>query len=311
MPSAVKPTLHPRAIFKDTAHLKAVLQAITVTFLWSMSWVLIKIGLKDIPALTFAGMRYFFAFGAILALAWRSGQLSAVRELTRHDWGWLTLLGVVYYTITQGTQFLALDRLPAVTLSFLLNFTTVVVALMSIVLLAERPNRQQWLGIGIFLVGVVIFFYPVVFPAGRWLGLLIGFISMVANSVAAVLGRFMNRGGRLPARIVTLVSMGIGSTLLLTTGMLTQGLPTLSITTWAIVLWLAVVHTAFAFTLWNHTLRELSAVESSILNNTMLIQIAFLAWLFLGEDISTQQGIGMGVASVGMLMVQLRSSKLK
>jgi len=35
-------------------HLRAVLQALFVTFLWSTSWVLIKLGLKDIPPLTFA-----------------------------------------------------------------------------------------------------------------------------------------------------------------------------------------------------------------------------------------------------------------
>lgn len=311
MPLAVKSALAVRPLVKDTAHLKAVLQALLVTFLWSTSWVLVKVGLKDIPALTFAGLRYFFAFGALLAITWRGGQLSAIQNLTRRDWVWLGILGLVYYTITQGTQFLALDRLPAVTLSFLLNFTTVVVALMGISLLAEQPNRRQWLGIGIFLVGVVVFFYPVVFPMGRWVGLLIGVMSMLANSVSTILGRFVNRGGRLSARIVTLVSMGVGSSLLLITGILTQGLPTLSIGNWAIVLWLAFVNTAFAFTLWNHTLRELSAVESSILNNTMLIQIALLAWLFLGETISFQQGVGMVIASIGMLMVQLRSSKLK
>jgi len=40
----------------------AVLQALFVTFLWSTSWVLIKIGLEQIPALTFAGLRYSLAF---------------------------------------------------------------------------------------------------------------------------------------------------------------------------------------------------------------------------------------------------------
>jgi drug/metabolite transporter (DMT)-like permease len=41
--------------------LKSVLIALLVTFLWSTSWVLIKVGLVDIPALPFAGLRYLFA----------------------------------------------------------------------------------------------------------------------------------------------------------------------------------------------------------------------------------------------------------
>ena len=73
-----------------------------------------------------------------------------------------------------------------------------------------------------------------------------------------------------------------------------------------IVAWLAVVNTAFAFTLWNHTLRTLSAVESSILNSMMLIHIAVLAWLFLGEPLSGQKVAGMALAGTGALLVQLR-----
>ena len=75
---------------------------------------------------------------------------------------------------------------------------------------------------------------------------------------------------------------------------------------WVIILWLAVVNTAFAFTLWNLTLRELSAVESSIINSTMLIQIAILAWIFLDERITWQEGAGLLLAGAGVLLVQLR-----
>jgi drug/metabolite transporter (DMT)-like permease len=99
--------------------------------------------------------------------------------------------------------------------------------------------------------------------------------------------------------------MGIGATLLLGTGLVTQGLPNLSLTNWAIIGWLAVVNTAFAFTLWNSTLRVLSAMESSIINSTMLIQIAILAWIFLGERVTWQEGLGMFLAGLGVLMVQL------
>ena len=38
-------------------HVKAVCQALLVTFLWSRSTVLIKIGLADIAPLPFAGLR--------------------------------------------------------------------------------------------------------------------------------------------------------------------------------------------------------------------------------------------------------------
>lgn len=48
------------------------------------------------------------------------------------------------------------------------------------------------------------------------------------------------------------------------------------------------MNTAFAFTSWNATLRRLSAMESSVVNTTMLIQIAVLAWVFLGESLGAR-----------------------
>ncbi|MBN1201708.1 MAG: EamA family transporter [Anaerolineae bacterium] len=287
-------------------HLRAVLQALCVTLLWSTSWVLIKFGLEDIPALTFAGLRYTLAFACLLPVVWRSGQFHMVRHLTRRDWQRLAVLGVLFYSVTQGTQFLGLDRLPAVTTSLLLSFTTVVVALLGIVLLSEYPTRLQWGGVALYLLGVLVYFYPVSIPTQEVIGLLIVLTGVVTNSLSTVFGRGINREGVLPAPVVTVVSMGIGSLLLLIAGIAAQGLPALSLANWTIIGWLAVVNTAFAFTLWNHTQRTLSAVESSIINNTMLIQIAMLAWVFLDESLGARAIVGLALAGAGTLIVQLR-----
>jgi drug/metabolite transporter (DMT)-like permease len=47
-------------------------------------------------------------------------------------------------------------------------------------------------------------------------------------------------------------------------------------------------------------------MESSIINGTMLIQIALLAWVFLDETISPQEAIGMAFAALGAVLVQLK-----
>jgi drug/metabolite transporter (DMT)-like permease len=41
----------------------------------------------------------------------------------------------------------------------------------------------------------------------------------------------------------------------------------------------------------------------------MAIQIPILAWLFLGEHITWQEGIGMAMAALGTLIVQVRRSR--
>lgn len=293
------------------SHLTAILQALLVTFLWSTSWVLVKFGLADIPAFTFAGMRYSLAFLLLLPVFIRSGQARNLPQLTRAQWLRLVLLGLVYYTITQGTQFLGLQLLPAITFSLLLNLSAPLVALLSIPLLKELPTRLQWAGIGVFLVGVLVYFYPAGIESGMALGLLVGMASVLATSAASIIGRGINRLGQIPALTVTVVSMGIGGVLLLVLGLVVEAPPTLGLTQWGIVLWLALVNTAFAFTLWNHTLRILSATESSMINNTMLVQIAILAWIFLGERPGTPQIFGMLFALAGTVMVTLKKNSTK
>lgn len=285
-------------------HLPA-LQALFVTFLWSTSWVLIKFGLQEIPAIGFAGLRYALAFlllaPAVLLSAPRREEL---RRLTGADWLRLSLLGVVFYFLTQGGQFLALVHLPAVTLSLILSFTPAAVAMLGAVFLGERLTRRQWVGLCLFLLGAGVYFLPLG-ASIPGLGLAIAAVCLLANSLASLQGRAVNRRGDIHPLVVTVVSMGVGSVLLLAIGFRVEGLPRLDTLGWGIVLWLAVVNTALAFTLWNHTLRRLTAVESTLINNTMLIQIAILAWLFLGEPISVREGVGLLVAFSGVVLVQL------
>jgi drug/metabolite transporter (DMT)-like permease len=287
-------------------HITAILQALLVTFLWSTSWVLIKFGLDDIPALTFAGLRYSLAFLMLLPAFFRSRQARELPKLPRKFWWTLAGLGVLYYTITQGTQFLGLELLPAITFSLLLNLSAPIVAVLGIFFLKEFPTRIQWVGIGVFLVGVAVYFYPVFIPAGMAVGLLVGLLSVLATSFSSILGRGINRLGQTPPLTVTVISMGIGGILLLVLGLLVEPAPVLGWKQWGIILWLALVNTAVAFTLWNHTLRTLSAAESSIINNTMMVQIAVLAWVFLGERPGPMQFLGMAFALAGTVMVNVK-----
>jgi len=283
--------------------LRAILQALFVTFLWSTSWVLIKNNLNEIPPLTFAGLRYTIAFIILFPGLWK--YKIEICTLSLKDWIRLTALGFVFYTVTQGGQFLTLNHLEAVTFSLILNFTTVLVALFGIIALREVPTRLQWGGIAIFIFGVLVYFIPTFKSGGKGLGFTLAGFTVCANAAAAVLGRSINREKKIPPLLVTVISMGVGAAFLLGTGLAVQGLPPLSLTSWAVIVWLAVINTALAFTLWNKTLRILSAVESSIINNTMLVQIATLAWLFLGERFTLLDVAGLILAMVGVLMVQM------
>ncbi|MBA4406256.1 hypothetical protein C0389_03180 [bacterium] len=232
-------------------------------------------------------------------------RIAEVNNIDKKSWIKLAALGFLFYTFTQGTQFIGLSLLPAVTVSLLLNFTPIIVAVLGIFLLSERPTYFQWLGACLFIVGILAYFYPVDLPSGRTLGIAIMSVGVLANATSSLLGRSINRSSRFDPLTVTVTSMGFGSVVILITGLIVQGLPSISITNILFLLWLSVVNTAFAFTLWNLTLQKLTAMESSIINGTMLIQIAVLAWWFIGETITIQEGIGMFIALSGAVIVQI------
>lgn len=291
---------------KGKHHLIAILQALLVTLLWSSSFVIIKIGLSEIPPLVFAGLRYIIAFTFLVPLLVKKSIRVEINSLTKTDWVKLISLGLIFYTFTQGAQFIGLSLLPSVTVSLLLNFTPIVVAFMGMILISEYPSKQQWFGTTLFIMGILVYFYPIILEGNQVLGLIVMAIGVLANAGAAVLGRDINRGKRFLPTTITGISMGIGSIFLLVPGVLIHGFPSISLLNFTLLLWMAIINTAFAFTLWNRTLRVLSAMESSIINGTMLIQIAILAWIFLGEEITFKEGVGMLIAAAGALIVQLK-----
>lgn len=214
----------------------------------------------------------------------------------------LALLGVLLYTVTQGAVFVALDNQPAATTSLILSMTPLFVAGAAVITLAEIPSRRQIFGAVFVVLGAWLYFSGDLGATAA--GLIAVFVALVANVASALLGRHANRDEKLSPVVVTAVSMAVGGMLLLAVGLAVEGIPSVSMRAWLIISWLAVVNTAFAFTMWNLSMRRLSAVESSGINNTMLIQIAILAWIFLDEAPGVSGLAGIVIVTVGIVLTQ-------
>jgi len=292
-------------------HALAVLQGLLVTFLWSTSWVLVKIGLDDLDLepLSFAGLRYALAAVILLPFGIRAMRAAHVaaplngRLLAR-----VAIYGLLFVAVAQGAQFAALAVLPATAVSLILASIPAWVAMLAMAGGTERPSIGQAGGIGLLTLGALLYFGPFRIDADAGIGFGAAAVCVAAAAVSSHLGRGLARDAiaRLGGPIgLTASSMAVGAVLLLGVGVALEGWPALDLAGWLIVGWLAVVNTAFAFTLWNHTLRTLTAVESSVVNNTMTIQIAVLAIVFLGERLGALQLAGLVLAAAGAAVVQL------
>ena len=287
-------------------HIKAVLQALLVTLLWSSSFIIIKKGLVEIPPVLFAGLRYFTASLCFLPFLFKKNYRKELSMLNKKQWIELLILGFLFYVLTQGIQFIALSLLPSTIVSLMLNFTPLIVLFMGIKILNETPAKSQIIGIFLFIAGVIVFFVQFQGFISQKTGLTIMCLGVLSNASSAIVGRKINSTGKISPVIITFVSMSFGSVILITSGVLLDPVPVLSLKSIITVLWLSIINTAFAFTLWNKTLQTLSAAESSVINSTMLIQIALLAYIFLGESLTTEKIAGIIIASTGAVLVQLK-----
>ena len=290
----------------DKSHWFAVVQALLVTVLWSSSWVIIKYGLREIPPLIFAGLRYSIASLILLSVILVTpDQRRALKGLSKTWWKRLLTYGILFYTVTQGVQFIGLALLPAITVSLLLNLTTILVVIFAVYFLREIPNKKQLFLIGVAMLGVYTYFHPLDLSESSILGILIVFIGVIANALSSILGRAINKPQELSPSLVTTVSMGIGSLALLGSGLIWDGFPSLTRLGLFYVLWLSILNTAVAFTLWNKAMRRLHAIEITIINSTMLPQITILALVFLGELPTLLDWIGIFLIFLSALLVQL------
>jgi drug/metabolite transporter (DMT)-like permease len=285
-------------------HLVALLEALFVTFLWSTSYVLVKVGLTEMSPLSLVALRYVVASLILLPLALRRGGGEFLRD--SGNVMKMAVLGLSGYTVAQGLQCLGLFYLPAISVTFILNFTPLIVAVLGVVALKEYPRLHQLAGMGLVLVGAYLYFNAPLL-GNSLLGVGITLVSGIGWGSYLVLGRLLFVRDELDPLGVTAFSMGFGTLLLALVAFSVEGLPSVSLTGWGIIIWLGVVNTALAFFFWNHALQRLEAFEISVLQNTMLVQIAVLSWMFLGEQLTVSKLVPMALVFIGALVVQLWS----
>ena len=283
----------------------ALFLAAVVTLLWSSSYVLIKIGLLNLPPLTFAGLRYFTAFGALLA-AHVVRRQPMPRGLGAPTWRALIGLGLTTYAIVPAAMFISLKLLSVTTANLIFQAgIPLTVALFSGFLLAEPTSLRQWAGVLLTVAGVYLFF-PARPEGVEALGVALAILAAVGGAAGNLLTRHLMRDRPLRARDVSMISMGIGSVVLMLISLFVEPFPRLSLPSIVLLAWLSLINTALAFTMWNVALRTLTALEGGVIANAQIVEVALMAWLVLGETLAWPRLVAALVILIGVTLVQWR-----
>ena len=256
----------------DKSHLIALMQAFFVTFLWSSSYILVKIGLTQLSPLILASLRYIIASVILILLAFLRGEINLIKN--KKTFLKFFFLGFLGYTIAQGLQSVGLFYLPAVSVTFILNFTPLIVLVLGAMLLQEYPTFFQLMGMMIVVVGAFLFFNDPLINSSL-VGVLITLLSGLGWAAYLVLSRLLFIKEKAKPLELTAFPMGFGTLLMVLGTFSFEEFEVVSPLGWGIILWLGVINTALAFYLWNNALQKLEAFEISIIQNTMLPRSRF------------------------------------
>jgi len=279
----------------------ALLEASLTMAIWGSSFVVAKVGLREIGPLTLAGLRYFVAF--LMLLPFLPRRFAAHGRPSPGMLRSMALLGVSAYLVGNGCFFTALRVVPSTTVSFLMGLIPILILAGSLLWLKENPTWWQVIGMVISLIGTGLFFLPGIRPQS-WSGFPILGIGILGFGFFGLLSRSIARERKVDLLTLTAIPLAIGGGALLAVAIPVEGLPDLTVSGVGIVLLLALVNTVVAYLLYNHALQSVTALQMNLVLNLSPFVTALLAAVILGEILTPVQWAGMVVATAGVALAQ-------
>lgn len=290
----------------------AIAQTLGILIVMSFGNVLMKLALSDVSPLTMTWLPVALGMATMSLYTFVIRGERIPRNLGRRVWLYLIAIGLGNFVIARFGVTLALERLPATTHAYLVNFVGFVTMALSIFILKETPTIFQLLGAAIAFTGLRVFFAQLP-SAYEMVGVGLIAVSILAiastNNIARKLALMTDFS--LSNNILSTVALLIGGSLTVVIGLALDGPPRVNgWQNWSIILFAGVVTVGIGLTVWNHILRTLRSYEASILGASTVIWTALLAVPILGERLTFNQMVGIGLMMVGLALVQVRRGRL-
>ena len=276
---------------------------LVLCLIWGSTWLFIKLGLEDLPPISFAGIRFVIA-AAILSCVVIIRRIQWPRA--RRDWLLILVTGLLAFALNYGLLFWGEER----TSSGLAAILQTIIPVFGLVIAHYHlPNeRITWAKLGgvlLGIAGVALIFSDQLHGEGP---------QALAGSAAIVIGAFCvaysnvlvkARGGALDPAVLAAGQMACGFVPLLIVGYWREGSPLkFHWTTLAVVslFYLALVGSCVAFLLFYWLVRHMDVTKTMLISLVTPIIAVSLGMVWLHERLTWRIAVGaLGImAGIGL-----------
>jgi drug/metabolite transporter (DMT)-like permease len=292
--------------------MKARLVWLILCGIWGSTWLFIKLGLADLPPLTFAGIRFVIAL-AILFTWIRLRRLPLPKA--RANWILLAATGILSFGLNYGLVFWA-EQYISSGLAALLQATLPAFGLVfaHFHLPGERLSWAKIIGVVLGVCGVAVVFSNQLAVEGRQA--LAGCVAMILSSMFAAYSNVLVKayGKKLDPAILAAGQMFFGLLLLLAVGIPLEGNPlNYRWTPMALIslFYLALVGTVIAFLLYYWLVLKIDVTKSMLIALVTPVVAVILGMIVLDEEIGWRTLMGGAMIMLGIAFIVVRSAKNK
>ena len=273
-----------------------------LVLIWSSTWVGIKIGLEDTPALLGAGVRFALAGVVLLIVA------AVQRRSLRTDWVLTAVLALAPFAFAYGLVYWGEQYVPSGLAAVLFGVLPLYTALIGAVLLPDEPLRAPLLvGVLIAIAGLALAFLESV-ELGAAEKAAIGATALALSPLGAAVGGIAQklRAAELDAVVLNGWAMLLGGMLLLAVSAVGEDWGELAWTAQSVgsILYLAIFGSAITFVTLTVLLRHISAMAVAFLAMLLPFGALIFGAALYDESITVRAVGGAVLVAAGLFVAQ-------
>ncbi len=275
-----------------------------LVLIWGSTWLGVRIGLDDLPPLTFAGIRFLVASVVLFAVLWVRGTRLPRR---RSDWALVGTTAVLGFAVSYSAQFWGMQFVPSGLAAVIFATVPLFTMVFAHFALPSEPMRPTaFAGVLLGLVGVAVIFSDQLAaddPMAAW-GSAVFLLGAASYSAAQVITK--SRAGHLDPMLLAALQMAIASGLLLGLGTALEGNPFRIVWTgraMLAVVYLALVGSALGFFLFYWLLRRMEVTKTMTMMLLHPPVAIVLGWFVLGETLGWRVFVGTAGIIAGLSLI--------